>query len=143
MHTYAIRAASAVIGAVLIAPATSARADAGDTLHGGCGYTDDFQNTVVDGQHAGVIYLSSVTLHASGLPSTATVSCWIEVDGVEAPNTRITETDTGVQTGERVISFTARDDQLNALCQQVTFADGSTWTGFDGTNPDCPGPTPI
>jgi hypothetical protein len=46
-----------------------------------------------------------------------------------------------MQLNSAQISFAAGDTDAVALCQQVTFDDGSTWVGPDGTNPDCPAAT--
>ena len=124
----------------VVAPMTTAGADPGDTVQGGCFFNTDENQTVTGGANVGVIGDASVTRHASGLPSNATVSCWIEVNGVEASGTRITESGTGVQTGVQQIAFAATPEDAIAECQQVTFEDGSTWAGGPfGTNPDCSG----
>lgn len=134
------RAAIAATVLTLVAAGTSsARADTGDQLKGGCGFDTDTQPTLTGDQNVGVIYEASVSLHATGLPSYATVACWIEVNGVEAPGTRTGQSGTGVQEGEATISFTASALDQVQLCQQVTFADGSTWVAQDGNvGVDCP-----
>jgi hypothetical protein len=115
----------------LLLPATAATADQGDTLKGGCGFTTISNPTAAAGVTEGVIYDASISQEASGLPSDATVSCWITVNGVEQPSTRITATDDripGVEVGQQPISFSAFDTDLVTECQSVMFADGSTWT---------------
>ena len=133
------------IGAAVmpLVAATSTHADAGDTLRGGCLFNTTANAILTGGQNVGLIADLSVTQHADATPSSAIVSCWIEVNGVEAPGTRITTSGLGVQEGEALISFTASDVDVVAECQAVTFADGSTWTGQDGTNPDCPSSIPV
>ena len=123
----------------MVTPMTSASADPGDTLKGGCGFDTNQQETVTNGQNQGVIYVAAFSQEASGTPSTATVACWIDVNGVEQPGTRITKTDNGVIADSAQITFSSVDgDQINE-CQQVTFADGSTWTAADGNvGVDCP-----
>lgn len=134
-----VRGAIAATALMLVAAGTSAaHADAGDQLKGGCGFDTDTQPTLTGDQNVGVIHDASVSLHASGLPSTATVACWIEVNGVEAPGTRINQSGTGLQEGEATISFTASPLDQVQLCQQVTFADGSTWTQDGNVGIDCP-----
>jgi hypothetical protein len=66
------------------------------------------------------------------------------VNGVEQPGTRLTVTGTGPVVGQQQITFAAGDaDQVNE-CQQVSFADGSTWTAADGNvGVDCPAATEI
>jgi hypothetical protein len=143
MHTYACRVAIAAVVTAVIAPMTSANADPGDTLRGGCGFYTDNAGPLTSGTNEGVIYDLSVSQEASGGPSAATVQCWIDVNGVEQPGTRISATGTAVQATQAQISFTAVDgDQVNE-CMQVTFADGSRWVGADGTNPDCPAATSV
>jgi len=135
----------AIVAAVttLVAPATVAHADQGDTLKGGCSFDTDQQATVTNGQNQGIIDDLSVSQEASGGPSGATVQCWIDVNGVQAPGTRITASGNGVQSNLAQISFTAVDGDTISLCQQVTFDDGSSWVGPNGTNPDCPAATTL
>jgi hypothetical protein len=125
--------AATVIG--LVVPITSATADEGDTFKGGCALS--IQNET-SGQNQGVIADLSLSQEASAGPSGATVKCWIEVNGSKAPGTEVVAAGTGVQEGEAQISYAAGDTDIVALCQQVTFADGSTWVGPDGTNPGLP-----
>ena len=131
--------AVAVSVITLVAPVTVAHADSGDTLKGGCTFDDSTQleTSVIGGQHEGVIFDLSVSQEAAGGPSVATVECFIMVHGVEAPGTRITATGNGVQANYAPITFTVGDLDTATLCQQVTFADGSTWAGPDDQNPDC------
>jgi hypothetical protein len=125
---------------VLVAPATVAHADQGDTFHGGCAFDpDEHEGMVTGGQNSGVIFELSVSQEAAGGPSVATVDCWIVVDGIEAAGTRITASGNGVQSKSKLIAFTAGDADSVTLCQQVTFADGSTWADANGANPSCPG----
>lgn len=140
MKTAKKAALAALAGTVmaLVAPMTVANADQGDTLKGGCHFDTNQQATVTNNQNQGVIGDLSVSQEASGGPSVATVKCWIDVNGVEAAGTEISATGNGVQAAEAQITFAAGDTDAVSLCQQVTFADGSTWVGADGTNPDCP-----
>lgn len=121
----------------LVTPMAPATADTGDTLSGGCGMYSEGAG----GQNAlqqGLIYVSSASREASGTPSGATVQCWIDVNGVEYPGTRITASANGEQSGAAQINYRASDSDAVNLCEQVTFFDGSTWVGLDGSNPDCP-----
>ena len=130
----------AVVATVLtlVAAGTSASADPGDTLLGGCAFNTTENAILTAGQNVGVLFDVSVSREASGLPSTAQVTCWIEVNGVEAPHTRLTESGTGVQVGQRLISFASNDGDVVDQCTQVTFDDGSTWTAPDGSvGTDC------
>jgi hypothetical protein len=122
----------------LAIPLTSASADQGDTLKGGCGF-DTNQNILTAGADQGVIYVTALSQEASGTPSTATVTCWIDVNGYEQPGTRISETGTGLITGVVQISFSSVTGDTVTECQQVVFADGSSWTARDGNvGVDCP-----
>jgi len=124
------------------APITPASADPGDTLRGGCGFDTEQSQILTNGQNQGVIYVAALSEEASGLPSTATVACWIDVNGVEQPGTRLTTTATGVVLNSAQISFSSVEGDLINECQQVTFADGSTWTAPDGNvGVDCPAVT--
>ena len=121
-----LRVAISAVALTLVAASTSASADPGDHLTGGCGFNTDSQATLTGGQNVGVIYELSLSQHATGLPSTASVACWIEVNGVEAPFTRISATGTGVQEAEALISFTAGPADTVLMCQSVSFADDGT-----------------
>ena len=143
MRRTANRAALGGLAALLVTlatPVTSAHADQGDTLKGGCGMYSEGGSGQNPPQQ-GIIYESSTSQEASGGPSGATVSCWIDVNGAEQPGTRITAAGTGEQSGAAQISYHASDTDAVNICQQVTFWDGSTWVGRDGTNPDCPAVT--
>src|SRR5436305_14232541 len=118
-RTSAIAIATAVLA--LVTAGGSASAAPGDTLNGGCGFNTDENALLTGGQNVGVIYDLSLSRDASGLPSGATVSCWIEVNGFEAPGTRITTTGRGVQEAESLISFTSEDVDFVNECQSVTF----------------------
>jgi hypothetical protein len=125
----------------MVTPMTAASADQGDTLKGGCSFDTNRQATATNGQNQGVIADLSVSQEASGGPSGATVECWINVNGVAAPGTDIVASGNGVQANSAQISYSAGDTDAVALCQKVTFDDGSSWVGPDGTNPDCPAAT--
>jgi hypothetical protein len=130
----------------LAGPVAAAHADFGDIIQGGCGVvtgpliTSTGFTVTVDG-NAGVIYDLSVSKEQNGGPSDATVSCWIDVNGNEAPGTRLTVSDSavrGVEAGEQQISFGAGSSDVVTECQQVAFADGSTWVAPDGNiGTDC------
>jgi hypothetical protein len=128
----------------LVTPLTSASADQGDTLKGGCGFNTDENAVATNGANQGKIYVAAVSQEAAGTPSTATVSCWIDVNGVEQGGTRLTVTANGVIAGQQDITYSSvTGDSVNE-CQQVTFADGSTWTAKDGNvGTDCPAATEI
>jgi hypothetical protein len=103
---------------------TAAHADGPDHVHGGCSY--DTVEKPTTNEYDGVIRDRSITTDGTGAPTGATVTCWIDVNGVEAPDTRFSYTGFGVQAGANQISFTAGDTDWVTLCRAVTYADGST-----------------
>ena len=130
--------ALAIAAVALVAPTTPASADTGDRLTGGCFADTNVNPTQANGRHNGVIVVASVSQEASGAPSGATVQCWVEVFGVEAPGTRVIASGFGVQANSAPVSFVAREGSYT-VCQEVTFDDGSIWTSLDGsTTVDCP-----
>jgi hypothetical protein len=103
-----------------------------DTIKGGC-----FFNTVqvtTAGGYVGYIGDVSVTRDGSGLPTGATVSCWLAVNGVEAPGTRHTYGDMSspVQAGIDLTSYTISPYDDVAECEYVVYADNTT------SSTDCP-----
>jgi hypothetical protein len=128
----------------LVTPLASASADQGDTLKGGCGFDTNQHAVITNGQNQGKIYVLAASQEASGTPSTATVSCWIDVNGVAQAGTTLTVTANGVIAGQADITFASVTGDTITECQQVTFADGSTWTAKDGNvGVDCPAATEI
>jgi len=121
----------------LVGPAIAASADQGDTVKGGCGFNATQNAILTNGQNEGLIYDASETQEATGTPSGATVQCWIDVNGIEGPATRISASGFATQSSSKQISYYAGTTDTVTLCQQVTFDDGATWLGPDGTNPDC------
>jgi hypothetical protein len=115
----------AILGAV--SPAASANS-AGDTIHGGCFFNTDENAVATNGQNQGVIGDLSATTDASGAPTGATVTCFIKVNGTEAPLTRHSYSGTGVQAGSDQILFTADSNATVLLCEDVTYADSTTET---------------
>lgn len=135
------RIAQIVVAAAMLtlaAPMTAARADFGDTLKGGCGLTTYNNATLIGGVNSGVIYNVSLSQEQNGTPSTADVECWVEVNGLMDIGTYIFTTGLGVQAGAKVTGFVAASSDAIAVCQRVTFHDGSTWVAPDGnTGTDC------
>jgi hypothetical protein len=133
--------ATAATAVTFIGPVGTAHADFGDTIYGGCGFVTIGSPILPAGQNDGVIYVDALTTEQSTLPSDATLSCWITVNGVEQTATKLTAIDpphTGIESGAKQINFTAADTDVVAECQQVTYADGSTWTAPDGSvGTDC------
>ncbi|MDQ1698676.1 MAG: hypothetical protein QOG34_539 [Frankiaceae bacterium] len=130
------KAASVAIATALLtlaAPLTSANADYGDTIKGGCGFAALNNSTLTGGaNNTGVIYDVSVSQEQNGLPSGATVQCWIEVNGVYQLGTDIFASGNPIQDNAQQIMFNAYPGDSVALCQSVSFWDPSTWTAPDG-----------
>jgi hypothetical protein len=135
----------------LAGPVGFAHADFGDTFKGGCGLAmvPDITTTGsggpivnIDGtDNVGFIYDLSVSEEQNGLPSHATVTCWIDVNGIEQPGTRFSVSDNtvpGVEAGAQETSYAADQSSFVTECQQVSFGDGSTWVAPDGNaGTDC------
>ncbi|MBV9098437.1 MAG: hypothetical protein JO079_10310 [Frankiaceae bacterium] len=121
----ALVAGTAALTVAVLVPGASASAF-GDSARGGCYAATASNDVVTNGQNQGVIGDNSVTTDASGLPTAATVSCSIQVNGVEAPGTRQNYSGTGVQSGMSQVAFTASSTDDVEVCQWVGYADGST-----------------
>jgi hypothetical protein len=122
----------------VVAPVAHA---AGDTMAGKCFFNTDSNRTATGGAEAGVIGDLSVTRDGAGEPTAAVVSCKIQVNGVDAPNTTFSYSGIGVQAGTDQISFDDEDGTLPvALCQRVVYADGtdSGWTCEEPTTINWP-----
>ena len=113
----------------VVAPA--AHASDPDRILGGC-FFDTYSPPDAD-SYTGVIGDKSVTLTGDWPPAPigATVSCWIDVNGVEAPGTRHTYGDSSlsVQYGADPVAFTSGPEDWITLCTTVAFADGTTESG--------------
>ncbi|MDQ1700520.1 MAG: hypothetical protein QOG34_2383 [Frankiaceae bacterium] len=128
--------ASAVVVAVPSSAATT------HNIRGGCGY--DSVEVTPAGGYTGLMYeVSATTVGGVGTaPIGATVTCWITVNGTEAPGTRHTYGDLngpGVQAGADRISFTAQPHDFVNECQSVVYADNTT----SDPDFDCPAIAPI
>ena len=113
----------------LVVPA--AHASDPDRILGGCFF--DANSPAGSDAYTGVIGDKSVTLTGDWPPAPigATVTCWIEVNGVEAPGTRHTYGDLSqpVQYGVDALTFTADPAAWIIECETVAFADGTTLSG--------------
>jgi hypothetical protein len=118
----------------LVAPAASAAAP--DHITGGCSYNARTIST--DGVQVGVIAELSVTTTGDTppMPIGATVTCWIEDDGVTVPGTTHSYGDVGgvlgVQAGADTVTFTAGPTDRVYECHSVVFADNTSLPA------DCP-----
>ena len=143
MRTLLLAGAVALGSGLLTVPA--AHADAPDVVHGGCHFAAS-PNAAGDA-YSGVIGDASVTTTGAATPAPigATVTCWIEVDGVTAPGTTHSYGDgtTAAQAGADVVSFAANDTDAIFGCQSTTFADSTTQVdcpvGSNGGGGSCPG----
>lgn len=122
--------AAVVLGATaLVAPA--AHADDSDFMYGDCGF-DSAEVLATSGTHSGWIGVRSVTTtgYASPRPISATVTCWIEVNGALAPSTTHSYADVagvpGVQIGSDPVSFAADIVDDVRVCETIAYADGTT-----------------
>lgn len=111
--------------ATTAAPEASANA-AGNTIHGGCFFHTDQSDLLTNGQNEGVIGDVSTTTGPSGVPTGATVTCLIRVNGTEAPVTRHIYGGTGAQAGSDQIIFAAGPDDTIVECEDVVYADDTT-----------------
>lgn len=113
----------------VVAPA--AHASDPDRIFGGCYFAT--QPQVGTDVFTGVIGDHSTTRTGDWPPAPvgATVTCWIEVNGVEAPGTRHTYGDLSqpVQYGVDPLTFTADPAAWIIECETVAFADGTTLSG--------------
>jgi hypothetical protein len=122
--------ATLVLGATaVVVPA--AHASNPDRIFGGCFFATQPQpgtdvRTGVIGDHS-----TTRTGDWPPAPIGATVTCWIEVNGVEAPGTRHTYGDLSqpVQSGIDPLTFTAGPADWLTECGTVAFADGTTLSG--------------
>jgi hypothetical protein len=100
----------------LVVPAAAHAAAPHDLIVGGCGWEAE-PSTGGGTTWKGVMYEHSVTTDSTGVPIGATVTCWIAVNGVEAPGTRISYSGFAVQAGVDRFSFTAGEFDPIQMCQ--------------------------
>ena len=117
------------VAALLAAPAAHASGNY-DTIWGGCAFATD---ATASGGDTYVGVLSDFSVSTTGLvpvPIDATVTCSIQVNGVDAPGTVHTYGDgtTAVQAGADPVSYTAGASDIVWLCEIDHFADGTTLT---------------
>ncbi|MDQ1686591.1 MAG: hypothetical protein QOC82_3328 [Frankiaceae bacterium] len=121
-----------VAAAVLVMglPMTSASADPGDTITGGCHFHTDAQQQATQNQNTGVIEASAVMRTSAGLPDAgAWVHCKIQVNGVDAPDTQLDApaNAAGIVQGQKPISFDDQNGTLpSALCEKDDWGDTDT-----------------
>jgi len=113
------------VGLSMVGGAT-AHAAGPNVVHGGCFLEQIGTDGLSGDTHAAIIGDRSVTTDASGLPIDATVSCWVAVNGAEAPGTRFSYSGPGVQAGADRTSYVAGFTDTVSLCQSVAYADNTT-----------------
>jgi hypothetical protein len=123
------------LSAASVAPSAAASPVPGRTI-GGCGFDSD-SLAIGSDQYTGIEYDRSITRDTDGLPTGATVSCKIVVNGVDAPGTEFDYLGYGVQAGANPISFAAGPADVVTECQRTVYADGGD-TGWV-----CPGATTL
>ena len=115
---------------VLGLPMTSANADPGDSIHGGCSFNTDAQQQVTQGENQGVIEATALLTTSANTPDgAAEVDCKIQVNGQDAPNTEIdVKTNAaGLAQGQKQIIFDDQNGTLpSSLCEKDTWGDGDT-----------------
>jgi hypothetical protein len=111
-----------------VAPAAEA---AGDTIVGGCFAAVAEQEVVTNSQFQGEIAIAALTSDANG-PSQARIDCWIAVNDVEQPGTRITDDSFGGHVKMQQITYSAVDGDRINLCEDVFF-----WSDFHDTGEIC------
>jgi hypothetical protein len=107
---------------------SATQAASADVMRGGCNFETDQVAAVTGDQYVGTMHDLSVTTTGDTPPVAigATVTCWIDVNGIESPGTRSNYSGIGVQAGVNSISFTALPDDEVTICHQVAYADGSS-----------------
>jgi hypothetical protein len=110
------------VTALSLAAAPAAQA-AGETVTGGC-YDKTFIDPILtNGYYEGVLGDSSATQDSTG-PVYATVTCYIQVNGVRNPSADGTYSGNGAQSGSKQIAYVAAPGDVAELCQRVQFASG-------------------
>jgi len=112
-----------LLGSVLAAPAAHAAAD---TIHGGCLVVVADLHSVTNFATNGFLVDASITRDDAGMPIAATVTCWIQVNGVESAGTRFASSGPGVQVGLKQVVFVLDQTDSVAVCERVAYADGTT-----------------
>ena len=121
-----------LVAALAVAGLAAPPASAGQSsaFFGDCGIDSVNQKTVNGDHYQGAIYVFGALYSADpdDMPVSASVTCYVMVDGVPQPGTRVTMPATGAVAGAAVIDFEARDDQIVELCLEVDFLGDDTPT---------------
>lgn len=126
MNRTAKRALLGIVSLGLVSAAAPPAQAAGETIRGGCFFAAVATHpTFFNDAAEGVIADVSVTTDAGNNPIQATVSCKIQVNGVDATPT-FTYSGPGVQVGANLLSFLAQEGDSVAICQKVAYGTGTT-----------------
>jgi hypothetical protein len=129
-----ILVATVALSLGVLAVPGAAHAESTDVIVGGCGFASQADPSDPSTQLA-VWNESSVTTDRNGVPVGATVTCWVQVDGVEAPGSRFSYSGFGLQAGVDHFSYHTGEFGSVYPCELVTFADGTSqlWDCGDDT----------
>jgi hypothetical protein len=128
VNAIATRLTLGVVGigvAAVVMPAAEAH-----TMTGGCSLSAQ-QSPGNPMSYVGTLSVSSTTQEPNGLPAGAAVTCWVSVNDVEAPSTRINvDGQNGSQNGFHQVQFTAvANVDVVSVCKSVYYADGDSSDG--------------
>jgi hypothetical protein len=116
---------AALVLTTLGAPAASADPN---TIDGGCFVIAIDLNSLTNFVTTGLLGDVSVTRDDAGNPIDAKVTCWIQINGVEVPDTRLTATGAGVQVGLNEVGFVLVETDALLVCERVAYGDATTAT---------------
>jgi len=112
---------------------TTASADPGDAIYGGCSYKGYANQVLTQGQNEGVIEVTAVMTTSANTPdSGGWVHCKIQVNEADSPGTQIDAAPNavGIVQSQAQISYDDQDGILpSALCEKDDWSDSDT-TGW-------------
>lgn len=119
--------AVAALGAIAgFAPAASAAP--GDTISGGCDYGPLIYTGGSSAPLESVLYDESTTQNAGGAPISATVHCWIDVNGSHQTDSDLYAGGFGAQEGNEPYTVRATPYDVVDVCEEVRFGLDTYWT---------------
>jgi len=98
---------------------------AGNQIHGSC-FMASAEDPTIPGVNDGVIGAASVTIDNKLSPTFATVTCTVSVNNVKVAGTAASFSGNGAQAGAQPMSYFASSSDNVALCETVTYGDGTT-----------------
>jgi len=120
--------ATACAATMLAAQLAAAGTDSGtgvDTADGGCMVVAVDVDSLTNFVTQGLLLDASATRDAGGNPVGASVTCWMQVNGFEVPDTRFTTNDDVVQAGLAEVAFALRDTDSVLVCERFAYDDGT------------------